>query len=113
MMNYLLTLKYDGSGFHGWQRQENAITVQECVEDAVKKLFNENIVVTGCSRTDTGVHANCFKCNFHSEKAFSLEKLISGMNYYLPESIFLFHTVKAGIEILRNSFTVKNGYAFR
>ncbi|MBR2411935.1 MAG: tRNA pseudouridine(38-40) synthase TruA [Clostridia bacterium] len=87
MMNYLITLKYDGSGFHGWQRQENAITVQECVEAAAEKLFGEKISVTGCSRTDTGVHANCFKCNFRTEKIFSLEKIVTGMNFYLPVSV--------------------------
>lgn len=113
MMNYLLTLKYDGSGFHGWQRQENAITVQECVEDAVKKLFNENIVVTGCSRTDTGVHANCFKCNFHSEKAFSLEKLISGMNYYLPESISVFDSEAVSEDFNARFDCVKKEYVYK
>ena len=87
MMNYLLTLKYDGSSYHGWQRQENAITVQECVEDAVYKLFGERVSVTGCSRTDTGVHANCFRCNFRVNKEIALEKIITGMNYYLPDSI--------------------------
>ncbi len=86
-MNYLLTLKYDGSSYHGWQRQENALTVQECVESAVEKLFGEKVSVTGCSRTDTGVHANCFKCNFHTKKEIALEKIITGMNYYLPDDI--------------------------
>ena len=45
-MNYLLTLRYNGSCYHGWQRQENAITVQECVENAVEKLFNEKEIIT-------------------------------------------------------------------
>ena len=72
-MNYLLTLRYNGSRYHGWQRQENALTVQECVEAAVEKLFLEKVSVTGCSRTDTGVHANCFKCNFRADKEIALE----------------------------------------
>ena len=86
-MNYLLTLRYNGSRYHGWQRQENAVTVQQCVEEAVEKLFKEKVSVTGCSRTDTGVHANCFKCNFRTEKEIALEKTVSGMNFYLPEDI--------------------------
>ena len=86
-MNYLLTLRYNGSRYHGWQRQENAITVQECVENAIEKLFNESVSVTGCSRTDTGVHANCFKCNFRTEKEIALDKIVSGLNFYLPEDI--------------------------
>lgn len=86
-MNYLITLKYDGSHYHGWQRQENADTVQQQLEKAVSKLFGENIPVTGCSRTDTGVHALNFKCNFHSEKMFAHSNVISGLNHFLPEDI--------------------------
>ncbi len=89
-MNYLLTLKYDGSRYHGWQRQENAVTVQGRVEEAVKKLFCEEISVTGCSRTDTGVHANCFKCNFRTDKIIPHEKVVSGMNFFLPEDIAVY-----------------------
>lgn len=86
-MNYLLTLKFDGSGFHGWQRQQNALSVQECVENAVSALFGECDHVTGCSRTDAGVHANNFKCNFVSKKEMPLANVISGMNHFLPYSI--------------------------
>lgn len=113
MMNYLLTLKYDGSPFHGWQRQENALTVQECVENALLKLFNEKISVTGCSRTDTGVHANCFKCNFRTEKVFPLEKLISGMNYYLPESIAVLGSENASENFNARFDCVKKEYVYK
>lgn len=89
-MNCLLTLKYDGSRYHGWQRQNNADTVQERVEEAVQKLFCEKVSVTGCSRTDTGVHAECFKCNFTVAKQIEKAKVISGMNFYLPEDIAVF-----------------------
>lgn len=89
-MNCLLTLKYDGSRYHGWQRQNNADTVQERVEEAVQKLFCEKVSVTGCSRTDTGVHAECFKCNFTVAKQIEKAKVISGMNFYLPDDIAVF-----------------------
>lgn len=90
MMNYLITLKYDGSRYHGWQRQDNAITVQQCVEEALKGLFRQDVTVTGCSRTDTGVHANCFKCNFRTDKLIPHENIISGMNFFLPEDIAVY-----------------------
>lgn len=90
MMNYLVTLKYDGSAYHGWQRQDNAVTVQEKVEDALGELFKTKVSVTGCSRTDTGVHANCFKCNFHTEKFIPHDNIITGMNYFLPEDIAVY-----------------------
>ena len=86
-MNYLLTISFDGSFFHGWQRQANAISVQECVENALFSLFQERIAVQGCSRTDAGVHAKCFKANFHSEKHMEEKTIIGGLNFYLPEAV--------------------------
>lgn len=86
-MNYLLVLRYDGSPFHGWQRQKNALSVQECVENAITSLFGSCDFVTGCSRTDAGVHANRFYCNFHHERSIPVANVISGLNHFLPESI--------------------------
>ena len=86
-MNYLLTLCFDGSYFHGWQRQANAVSVQECVENAVQSLFQERCGVQGCSRTDAGVHAKYFKANFHSEKELDEKTIVGGLNFYLPEAV--------------------------
>lgn len=113
MMNYLITLKYDGSGFHGWQRQENAVTVQERVEESVEKLFCEKISVTGCSRTDTGVHANSFKCNFRTEKVLSPEKIITGMNFYLPDSVAVTDAVKVNEEFNARFDCKKKEYIYK
>ncbi|MBM3468130.1 MAG: tRNA pseudouridine(38-40) synthase TruA [Alphaproteobacteria bacterium] len=57
MPRYKLTVEYDGSCFSGWQRQRNQISVQEALQQAVKTLFNEDVLVEGAGRTDTGVHA--------------------------------------------------------
>lgn len=89
-MNYLITMKYDGSAYHGWQRQENAVTVQQRTEEAVEALFGDKISVSGCSRTDTGVHANCFKCNFITSKTIPEANIISGLNHFLPEDISVY-----------------------
>lgn len=86
-MNYLLTLRFDGSSFHGWQRQKNALSVQECVEKAVSSLFGSCDHVTGCSRTDAGVHANTYKCNFQHDKMIPLANVVTGLNHFLPEQI--------------------------
>ncbi len=61
-MKLLLEIKYDGGGFHGWQVQPGKVTVQSCIQDAVEKLFGKRYGVTGCSRTDSGVHARQFFC---------------------------------------------------
>ena len=57
MKNIKLIIQYDGTAYHGWQTQKNAVSVQETVEKALKKLLKEDVRVTGCGRTDTGVHA--------------------------------------------------------
>ena len=56
-MNYVLKIAYDGTAYHGWQRQKNGITVQEVMESTLEKLLGAPTAVTGCSRTDAGVHA--------------------------------------------------------
>ena len=86
-MNYLLTLMFDGAAFHGWQRQENAVSVQQKLEEAIFALFGEKVSVTGCSRTDAGVHAKCFKANFIAGKQMELNTVVSGLNFYLPQEI--------------------------
>ena len=62
MRNFLLTLRFDGSAYHGWQVQENAVTVQETLQNAVERILGKRCPVTGCSRTDAGVHALGFCC---------------------------------------------------
>ncbi len=85
--NVKLLITYDGTDYHGWQMQENAVTVQECVTRAAEKIFAQKISVNGCSRTDSGVHANEFCCNFRFNGERDEEKIILGMNSQLPEDI--------------------------
>jgi len=63
-LNYSLEIAFNGAAFHGFQRQKSSYSVQEEVESALSKLIKEPIVVTGCGRTDTGVHALSFFLNF-------------------------------------------------
>lgn len=88
--NVKLLLSYDGTAYHGWQMQENAVTVQECVTKAAEKIFAQKVSVNGCSRTDSGVHANEFCCNFRFDGERDEEKIILGMNSQLPEDIRVF-----------------------
>ena len=87
MRNLLLTLQYDGSVFHGWQVQKNAITIQEVFQNAVEKVFGERLNIVGCSRTDTGVHANMYCCNIKTDLNISKDGIIMGLNTYLPDEI--------------------------
>ena len=60
MKRMLLTISYDGTAYHGWQVQPNGITVQQTLQDAIEKLMGKRVAVSGCSRTDAGVHARMF-----------------------------------------------------
>ncbi len=86
-MNLKLTLQYDGTAYHGWQRQQNAITVQEVLENTVSKIFSGKIAITGCSRTDSGVHAKMYVCNFFAETSIPVNKIPFVLNVSLPEDI--------------------------
>jgi len=87
MNNYLLTLMFDGSRFHGWQVQPNAVTVQQTLQDAVEKILGVRENITGCSRTDAGVHANMFCCNIRTEKEIDTAAFKKSLNGVLPDSV--------------------------
>lgn len=87
MRNLLLTLCFDGSAYHGWQVQENAVTVQSTLQDAVQRILGVRENIIGCSRTDAGVHAEMFCCNMRTEKEMPPEKLQTALNAVLPRNI--------------------------
>ena len=90
MRNLLLTLQYDGTSFHGWQIQPNAVTVQQELCNAFKRISGNDENIIGCSRTDAGVHANMFCCNVRTECKVSAEKLPDALNFYLPSTISVY-----------------------
>lgn len=87
MRNLLITISYDGSAYHGWQVQKNAVTVQQVFQRAVEKLFCEKIDIKGCSRTDSGVHANMYCVSLKTQKNIPCKNVITGLNTYLPKDI--------------------------
>ena len=87
MRNLLLEICYDGSQYHGWQVQKNALTVQEVFQNAVEKVFCSRLDVKGCSRTDSGVHANSYFVSFRTDKNIETEKVIMALNTYLPKDV--------------------------
>lgn len=87
MRNIRLTIEYDGTAYHGWQSQINAITVQDIVTAAVHKLTGESCSLTGSSRTDTGVHALGYIVNFHTESNIPADKFAFALNTKLPGDV--------------------------
>ena len=67
-MRALLKIAYLGTAYHGWQVQPNGVTVQEKLQDALESVYKERLGVTGCSRTDAGVHAREFYCHFDTSQ---------------------------------------------
>ncbi len=87
MRNLLLTLRFDGQHYHGWQVQPNALTVQEVFQNAVERVLKVREGVTGCSRTDSGVHANMFCCHMKTSHLIEPAHLIPALNAVLPLDI--------------------------
>ena len=87
MRRLLLTIQYDGSAYHGWQVQTNAVTVQEVFQNAVEKVFGERLDVKGCSRTDSAVHANMYCLTLDTDMNISDENVVLALNTYLPKDI--------------------------
>ena len=87
MRNLKVTMSYNGTAYHGYQRQNNANSIQQTVEEVLSKLLCEDITINGCSRTDTGVHARAFVFNVKTNCPIPCEGFIKGGNALLPQDI--------------------------
>ena len=95
-MRYFIHFSYNGSFYHGWQRQPNAITVQEEMENGFSRILQSTIILTASGRTDTGVHAKHMVAHFDFEKALP-ENFCFALNQYFPAAIAVYsiHEVPA------------------
>ena len=87
-----LIVEYDGTGYHGFQAQVGVRTIQEDIENALRKVTGERIRIVGAGRTDAGVHASGQVISFSSSSRLSLQTLVKALNFYLMPDI----AVKAG-----------------
>ncbi len=88
-MRLAACLEYDGSRFCGWQKQANAITVQETVERALSRIADEPVTASAAGRTDSGVHAGAQVIHFDTHSKRSLHSWLRGANTQLPEGVAL------------------------
>ena len=87
-MRFFVHLSFNGTHYHGWQIQKNAPGVQAFLEDALSRVLGETVTVTGCGRTDTGVHAIDFWAHFnYSGIPFGCEVITYKINAILPHDI--------------------------
>jgi tRNA pseudouridine38-40 synthase len=89
-MRYFIELSYNGANYRGWQRQRNAPSVQQTIEQALSRLLGEPVEVTGAGRTDTGVHAAYYVAHFDVAEPISGEAdFLYHANSILPPDIAL------------------------
>lgn len=119
MINYKLTLAYDGSKYNGFQKQSKhpEKTIQGKLENVLSQLFKEEIQIIGSGRTDAGVHSRGQVCNFHAKHFIELDELLLYLRTYLPQDIAIIHLGTASERFharyhvvgKRYSYTLDNG----
>lgn len=87
MRTLLFTIAYDGRNYHGFQVQKNAVTVEQVFQDALEQVFGGRLPIKGCSRTDSGVHANHFCISMETDRSIPCDRVILAMNRHLPPDI--------------------------
>ncbi len=113
MPNLLLTIRYDGTRYHGWQVQKNAITIQEELQNAIEKLFGERLPVKGCSRTDTGVHANMYCVSFLAPFYPGEYHTVSALNRFLPREIKAYACEEVSLDFHARYNCIGKEYIYR
>ena len=110
-MRYFSELTYNGTNYNGWQRQPNASSVQETIEQAFSTILGADIEVVGCGRTDTGVHASQYFMHFDFEKEFPKE-FLKRVNKFLPEDIAIRQIFQVDDEAHARFDAVRRSYAY-
>ncbi|WP_234121680.1 tRNA pseudouridine(38-40) synthase TruA [Clostridium hydrogenum] len=88
MRNIKMLIEYDGTRYKGWQKQKDGVsTIQARIENVLSKMTGENIQVIGCGRTDSGVHAENYTANFHTNCELSINTMLNYLYEFLPEDI--------------------------
>lgn len=98
MKNIKLIIEYDGTNYHGWQSQINAITIQDVISCAINKLTGEECNLIGSSRTDVGVHALGQVANFMTASNIPGDKFSYALNNILPKDV----VIKKSEEVAQN-----------
>ncbi len=88
--NIALFLRYDGSAYHGWQVQKNARSVAQTLEEAASAVMGHKVHMTGCGRTDAGVHARVYVANFRTDSRIPVDRIPYALNTHLPVDIAVY-----------------------
>ena len=113
MKNIALRLSYDGSRYHGWQVQKNEISVAQTMEEALAKICGHPVKLTGCGRTDAGVHALRYCANFRTDSSIPVERLPLAVNSRLPADIAVSDAVEVAEDFNAIGSCIKKEYIYK
>ena len=113
MRNIALKLRYDGSAYHGWQRQKNAVSVVETLEAALSKVCGHPVRTVGCGRTDAGVHALRYCANFHTDCPIPVDRVPLAVNSRLPGDVAVLDACEAEERFNAIGSCVRKEYVYR
>lgn len=112
-MNIRLTIQFDGTNYHGWQRQANAVSVEETLSDAIFRVTKERARLVGCGRTDAGVHALNYVCSFRTNAKIPVDRYPYALNALLPEDIVCLDAREAEEDFCANRSASAKRYIYR
>lgn len=112
MRRILLVVSYDGSNYHGWQEQPNAVTVEGKLNEALSNLNKKEIHVIGASRTDAGVHALCNVAVFDTELRMDASKFAPALNTMLPDDIVIQESKECPLDFHPRKCDCKKTYEY-
>lgn len=113
MRNLMLVLAYDGADFHGWQHQPNLRTVQDTLERALRRTVRHQVVVIGCSRTDSGVHAKGYVANFFTTSPTRDYAIFRSIGARLPKDMTLLHLAEVPLTFHATKSAISKLYRYR
>ncbi len=113
---YFLELGFDGTAYHGWQIQPNAISIQQILDEAISMVLREKINLTGAGRTDAGVHAKRYTAHFnslHSPALLHKTDLVYKLNHLLPPDIALYNLYPVREDAHARYSAISRSYEYR
>ncbi|MCL4503378.1 MAG: tRNA pseudouridine(38-40) synthase TruA [Deltaproteobacteria bacterium] len=111
--NIRLLLEYDGSRYHGWQRQRGDLSIQQVLEETLERLTNQPVKLIGSGRTDAGVHALGQVANFHTSSTVPLKAFHAGLNSMLPDDIAVLKAQEVSPEFHARKSALSKTYEYR
>jgi tRNA pseudouridine38-40 synthase len=112
MRNIKLILEYEGTNYAGWQKQNNVMTIQQKLEGIIEIVTGQFSEVIGSSRTDSGVHARGFVCNFITESNIPDKNFKKALNAYLPEDIVVVKSEEVDINFHARFCSIGKRYVY-